>query len=153
MISLLMGPDGLINILTVVEEVDIRKAIAYIRAHFDERIYVTHFDAFWRYFMQTWCKKYEISDWNISEILKKPDSQDFIVNKTNNGLERLNRELNGLFPNPHPNMVEFVQTIRSLSLKKWDQHYRISKKLEKPPVREPVVFPVIPDDFDTFLCL
>jgi hypothetical protein len=33
---------------------------------------------------------------------------DIIVKKTNNGLERLNRELNHLFPNPHPNMVEFV---------------------------------------------
>ena len=150
-ISEFMGPDALINILTVVEEEDIPKAVAYIRAHFDERNYVSHFDAFWRYFMQTWCKKYVVSDWNISEILKKPDAQDIIVNKTNNGLERLNRELNSLFPNPHPNMVEFVQTIRILTLKKWDQHYRVWKKLEKPPVREPVVFPVIPVDFATFV--
>ena len=40
-----MGPDGLINILTVIEEVDVPKAIAYIRANFNERTYVQLFGA------------------------------------------------------------------------------------------------------------
>ena len=150
-ISELMGPDGLINILTVVDEVEVPKAIAYIRAHFNERTYVQQFSAFWRYFEQTWCKKYLISDWNISAILKLPNVDEIVVNKTNNGLERLNRELNHLFPNPHPNMVEFVQTIRSLSQKKWEQHDRIAKKKERAPEREPVVIPVVPENFAAFV--
>jgi len=48
-------------------------------------------------------------------------------------------------------MVDFVTTIKSISLQKWIQHDRISKRKEKAPVREPVVFPTIPDDFATFV--
>ena len=101
---------------------------------------------------QTWFKKYLISDWNISAILKLlPNVDEIEVNKTNNGLERLNRELNHLFPNPHPYMVEFVQTIRSLSQKKWKQHDRIAKKKERAPEREPVVILVLPENFAAFV--
>jgi hypothetical protein len=46
-VSLLMGPEGPIkNILYVVEECDIPKAIAYIRHNFDERNHVQLFNAF-----------------------------------------------------------------------------------------------------------
>ena len=70
MISLLMEPEGLINILPVVEIVDIPKAVAYIRSKFDEGIYRVQFDNFWRYFLNTWCVKYDPTDWNICELLK-----------------------------------------------------------------------------------
>ena len=47
-------------------------------------------------------------------------------------------------------MVEFVTTIRQISQDKWTQHDRISRKKEKAPVREPVVFFAIPADFHAF---
>ena len=75
----------------------------------------------------------------------------FLSFRTNNGLERFNRELNDAFSVGHPNMVDFVSTIKRISLQKWTQHDRISKRKERPPAREPVVFPVVPDDFANFV--
>ena len=80
-ISLLMGPDGLINILPIVEVDDIPKAIAYIRSKFDEGIYVLHFDKFWKYFLNTWCVKYAPSDWNICDLLKDDNVSEIIVGR------------------------------------------------------------------------
>jgi len=40
---------------------------------------------------------YSTDDWNISEILKLKNWQDIIINRTNNGLERSNRQLNESF--------------------------------------------------------
>ena len=54
-------------ILPIVEIVDIPKAIQYIRAHFAEGSYQEHFSKFWRYFENTWCKKYDPKNWNISD--------------------------------------------------------------------------------------
>ena len=51
MVSLLIGPEGLINILPVVEVADIPKAVAYIRAHFDEGIYVCNLISFGSIFL------------------------------------------------------------------------------------------------------
>ena len=74
--------------------------------------------------------------------------------RTNNGLERFNLELNDAFSVGHPSMVEFfVSTIKNISMQKWTHHDRISKRKEKAPVREPVVFSVLPEDFDAFVFL
>jgi hypothetical protein len=78
---------------------------------------------------------------------------NFFMLRTNNGLERFNRELNDAFSVGHPSMVEFVSTIKNISMQKWTHHERISKRKEKAPVREPVVFPVLPEDFDAFVLL
>ena len=75
----------------------------------------------------------------------------FFLSRTNNGLERFNRQLNDAFSVGHPTMVEFVSTIRQMSHEKWTQHDRISRKKERAPVREPVIFPVVPADFDAFV--
>jgi hypothetical protein len=81
MICLLMEPEGLINILPVVEIVDIPKAVAYIRSKFDEGIYRVQFDNFWRYFLNTWCVKYDPTDWNICELLKGDNIGKVIVGR------------------------------------------------------------------------
>ena len=78
----------------------------------------------------------------------------YFMLRTNNGLERFYRELNDAFSVGHPSMVEFVSTIKNnISMQKWTHHDRISKRKEKAPVREPVVFPVLPEDFDAFVFL
>jgi len=58
-INRLMSPDGLINILPMVPTIEIPKAVAYIRFVFDEGEYVTQFDMFWKYFVNTWCLLYK----------------------------------------------------------------------------------------------
>ena len=60
----------------------------------------------------------------------------------------MNQELNGTISLGHPSIVEFVTTIRKIGPNnKWIQHDRISKKKERAPVREPVLFSVIPANF------
>lgn len=58
MITRLMNPVGLINLLPMVPVPEIPKAIAYIRSVFDEGDYVVNFDVFWKYFLSTWCTRY-----------------------------------------------------------------------------------------------
>jgi hypothetical protein len=55
--------------------------VAYIRAHFDEGIYVVHFDKFWKYFLSTWCVKYSPTDWNICDLLKGVHTDEIIVGR------------------------------------------------------------------------
>lgn len=55
-------------------------------------------------------------------------------NRTNNPLERQNRELNSLFPTPHPNLLVFVETIKTDStnnVAKIDQIKRNARKAPK----------------------
>jgi MULE transposase domain len=61
--------------------------------------------AFWAYFEKTWVTKYKPKTWNVHGI------DATIVNRTNNPLERFNRELNKIFPTAHPSIPTFVATI------------------------------------------
>jgi hypothetical protein len=47
--------------------------------------------------------------WNVHGLNER------LVARTNNALERFNRELNGAFPTPHPTLSTFVATIESLA--------------------------------------
>lgn len=66
-------------------------------------------DRFWAYFSRTRVRKYKPELWNVHGL----DNQ--LVARTNNPLERLNRELNAAFPTPHPTMPVFVAVIEQLS--------------------------------------
>ncbi|POM81478.1 Hypothetical protein PHPALM_542 [Phytophthora palmivora] len=60
---------------------------------------------FWAYFHKTWLETYKPHLWNVHGI------QQMIVNRTNNPLERFNRNLNGAFLISHPNILTFVRVI------------------------------------------
>ena len=115
----LMKPGGLIELLTVIpiEEIE-RFGIPFIRATFDETGQVTKFNAFWKYFCNTWLKKYSPHSWNIHAIVNtdRMDAALILINRTNNALERFNRKLGDAFSRAHPNMVQFVQGINAISL-------------------------------------
>ena len=99
-ISRLMGPDGLINILThcPIEEIE-TKGVPYIRHYFDEGDYESSFDSFWKYFLETWMKRFKPAQWNINS---HTNDNDDVINRTNNPLERFNRKLKNEFPVSHP---------------------------------------------------
>jgi len=61
--------------------------------------------AFWAYFRRTWLTLYPPHLWNVRGIQRR------IVNRTNNPLERYNRELNSDFPNHRPSIPFFVGVI------------------------------------------
>ncbi|POM72861.1 Hypothetical protein PHPALM_10362 [Phytophthora palmivora] len=60
---------------------------------------------FWVYFRKTWLETYKPHLWNVYGI------QRMLVNRTNNPLERYNRELNGAFLTARPNIPTFVGVI------------------------------------------
>ncbi|OWZ16667.1 hypothetical protein PHMEG_0009504 [Phytophthora megakarya] len=66
-------------------------------------------DKFWRYYKKTWLTKYKPQDWNVHGI-DKP-----LFSRTNNPLERFNREINAAVSSPHPSLPRFVSAIDSAS--------------------------------------
>ncbi|GMF39124.1 unnamed protein product [Phytophthora lilii] len=60
---------------------------------------------FWSYFQRTWVRQFPVVLWNVHGM-------DFTVgSRTNNPLERFNRELNASIASPHPNLPAFVGVI------------------------------------------
>ena len=70
-----------------------------------------------------------------------------MVNRTNNPLERFNRELNTSFATPHPTMAEFITVIRQKSFEKVDLINNIKNKLVKNKERQAVTIHEIPLDY------
>jgi len=64
---------------------------------------------FWRYFRRTWMTTYPPAFWNVFGINRK------LVSRTNNPLERFNREMNTRFSVPHPSLTRFVTAIEELA--------------------------------------
>jgi hypothetical protein len=85
----------------------------------------TTWDRFWAYFKNTWLGQYAIEDWNIHGLAT--------TQRTNNPLERHNRELNQEFPVAHPTLVQFADTIKQVSVKKATQFENIRLNKEKVP--------------------
>lgn len=67
---------------------------------------------FWRYFSRTWVILYPPMFWNFSGLVGSE------INRTNDPLERFNRELNDAFSSPRPNLPVFVSTIERISLQR-----------------------------------
>jgi hypothetical protein len=147
LVNQLIGKNGLMNLLCMVPPSEIKtKAIPYIRSKIDETGYKQQFKEFWKYFVSTWVDgNYNPTNWNVNAI---QDDPDLIVNRTNNPLERYNRAMNSNFPIDHPNMCQFVTTIRAEATKYVNQLELIKKGKELPPQHMPVTYPPIPDDYE-----
>ncbi|EGZ30683.1 hypothetical protein PHYSODRAFT_426840, partial [Phytophthora sojae] len=66
-------------------------------------------DRFWKYFRRTWINIFPVDVWNVYGM-------DLgVVSRTNNPLERFNRELNAAIAAAHPSIPAFVSTIDTLS--------------------------------------
>lgn len=61
------------------------------------------------YFRRTWINRFTPEVWNEYEII------NIIVTRTNNPLERSNREIYAAFATPHPNMATFITATKALS--------------------------------------
>jgi hypothetical protein len=59
-----------------------------------------------------------------------------LVARTNNPLERFNRELNSTFGIPHPSVVRFVQTIEEISRRYVKLRDDIVRGIAAPPKRD-----------------
>jgi hypothetical protein len=82
-VSSIVGVDGVIELLTVIPENEIMgKGIAYVRSKINETQHSKEYNTFWKYFLNTWLKKYKPQMWNIHTIQQKQleTEQDIIVN-------------------------------------------------------------------------
>jgi len=97
---------GAIDVLTMIPHNEvIVKGIPYVKSLLPE---TELWDRFWKYFEKTWIDRYGIGSWNIYGL-------ENVQGRTNNALERHNRAINDLFPNAHPNLLNFAETIKKQS--------------------------------------
>lgn len=59
-----------------------------------------------------------------------------VVARTNNPLQRFNRELNAAFDTPHPSLIRFVQTIVEISRRYVKLRDDIARSIASPPRRD-----------------
>ena len=150
LISELIGTNGVMNILTAIpiEEI-IPKGIPYCRRGFDESRYQDKFNAFWDYFIRTWMIRYNPRVWNVHSFVSE-NAKFTLVNRTNNLLERFNRQMNEFFPTPHAPMSRFVETIRKIFEEYVSDLGRIQKGTMAKPVHLPVTVYEIPESYTNF---
>jgi hypothetical protein len=128
---------GVLDMLTIVDPVKIRlQGIAWVSAKIKARCgeesigySSTKWDSFWKYLRKTWLVLLPPKLWNVYGIKRD------LVARTNNPLERFNRELNSAFSTPRPSVPKFVQTIEEMSRRSVKLRDDIAKGLAKPPPR------------------
>mmetsp|Transcript_21556 Transcript_21556/g.27912 ORF Transcript_21556/g.27912 Transcript_21556/m.27912 type:complete len:98 (+) Transcript_21556:203-496(+) len=90
--------------------------------------------------------------WNISNIPQSAlNEPEHLINCTNNPLERYNRTLNEAFPTAHPNMMQFVQTIKAESHRILHELELIKHGAMKSPEHMPPTRIVIPEEYCCFV--
>ena len=59
-------------------------------------------------------KRYDPATWNISHLINDPKKRDFLINRTNNPLERFNKKLNDLGLT-HPSVMQLLEALKKVS--------------------------------------
>jgi hypothetical protein len=57
-------------------------------------------------------QQYYPNCWNINSLLVQ-SKKEFLINRTNNPIERYNKRIKNCFSSPHPSMAEFVQVLKN----------------------------------------
>ncbi|ETN03634.1 hypothetical protein PPTG_23761 [Phytophthora nicotianae INRA-310] len=101
---------GKLDVLTVIpaEEV-LDKGLRYVRSIIDETETKTKWTAFWKYFVRTWTKRFDMSLWNVSQMRRNNVS---MTNRTNNPLEKYNRDFAARIGAPHPSILVFIEAAK-----------------------------------------
>ncbi|KAG2953905.1 hypothetical protein PC118_g7077 [Phytophthora cactorum] len=105
---------GVLDVLTVIPQGKLEKqGVAWVKSTIEEKstradiIYSAEkWGEFWRYFYPTWIVRFPSNLWNV-----EPYTND-LISRTNNPLERFNREMNAAFPAPH--LPDFAAGVESL---------------------------------------
>jgi len=139
-ITVAMRP-GALDILTLIPHGEVKtKGIAYVKSLLPE---TDKWNEFWKYFRGTWLTRYDIGDWNVHDVINAQ-------NRTNNALERFNRTLNDLFSSAHPNLLNFVDTIRKQSFETFKTLNLIRLEKERPPQHAIGICKEIPEEYILF---
>jgi hypothetical protein len=111
-ISRAMAP-GRIDRLTTVLRDDVEPIISQIRLEMQESN-STCWDLFYTYLRSTWMNDYNFNTWNISSVMVAGVN---IQNRINNALVCFNEQLNAEFSTAHPNLFNFTESIRDISIR------------------------------------
>lgn len=141
---------GVPDMLTVVDHSLIERCIKWVKREIRQRCDIAgiayskaKWQEFWDYFQRTWLEQYDVSVWNVVTL----DNE--LVARTNNPLERFNRELNDHSPKPRPSMATFMGVIKTLSAEYNQRLAAVPRGRGRRPTRERIQLPVpvdLPDD-------
>ncbi|ETI44943.1 hypothetical protein F443_10387 [Phytophthora nicotianae P1569] len=141
---------GVLDMLTVIEHGLVDLCTKWVKREIRQRCSVAgiqYSKAKWRgfceYFRRTWMEQYDVEVWNVAGL----DNE--LVARTNNPLERFNRELNSRFPSPRPSMATFVGVIKTLSSEYVHRLADVPRGRVRRTTREKIELPVpveIPED-------
>lgn len=110
------------------------------------------FDAFWKYFVKTWTQYYDVTSWNLFHMIGDPSARSQLLQRTNNCLERYNREMNEAYPVAHPNISMFVSVIKQKSNEYLSRIKRVQSGAEMPPAHNTHInIPDIPLSYTNFV--
>jgi hypothetical protein len=145
-VEVTMSP-GYINTLTVVQHKKMRnKGIPCVTKKFYGKIDRTghkpKWDAFWAYFVATWCSDmFAYDSWNISSMVK--DAVE-IVNHSNNPLKAYNRRLADALSTSHPGMIAFLDGLKEQASLYLNELKDIRAGRRYPPNRAELLHPRVP---------
>lgn len=144
---------GVLDMLTVIDKMKIEShglpwVISKIKDRCNDKkvqYSVKKWKLFWQYFKRVWLQLFPPDFWNIKDVHKS------MISRTNNPLERFNRELNAAFPASHPSLPRFVTTIEGISSRYVRLLSDIGAGIAAAPKRNPYEIPEPVELSDTAL--
>ncbi|EGZ27035.1 hypothetical protein PHYSODRAFT_468181 [Phytophthora sojae] len=133
--------------LTVIPEDQIaEKGVRYVRSIVGETGSKTKWNTFWKYFLKTWTQRFDVTTWNVHEMVRCGVD---IVNRTNNPLEKYNRDFASRV-GTHPSLLTFIEGTKQEAARYLQRIDDIKKGLQTAPQHAPPVVPGIPAGYADF---
>ncbi|OWY90379.1 hypothetical protein PHMEG_00041511, partial [Phytophthora megakarya] len=139
-----------LDILTVIDHSLVEQGVKWvtreIRQHCNEagiEYSLAKWQGFWEYLKRAWLGQSDISVWDVAGLNNE------LVARTNNPLERFNREGNNRFPRPRPIMATFVDVLKTISAEYVQRLHDVPHGQARRPQRERIQLPEpveIPED-------
>jgi hypothetical protein len=132
---------GVLDLLTVVRKERLEDAIVYVKSLIPTDKTVRLWAQFWKYFQETWIKKYPFHTWNISVMTSQNVT---LLTRTNNPLESYNRFFGEKFDVNYPDLLHFVEVTKEEAIETHRRYNDVGAGVEEAPERPPVSYPEIP---------
>uniref|UniRef100_K3WNU4 MULE transposase domain-containing protein n=1 Tax=Globisporangium ultimum (strain ATCC 200006 / CBS 805.95 / DAOM BR144) TaxID=431595 RepID=K3WNU4_GLOUD len=99
-------------------------------------------DGFWRFFRKMRMEQYDTSLWNVNAMM---ESSVDIVNRTDNPLEKYNRDFSDKFTSHYPHLLTFVEVAKAEAIRYVSFLEDIKRDQQRPPQHTGVINAVLPE--------
>ena len=152
-VSKFMEKVGLLTIISIDEIAT--KGISYVRSKMAETVEdKAHWESFWLYFRKTWLRKYNPRLWNVSYLITNEDRDRFLINRTNNPLERYNKRIAEQFREEgcrgKPSMDRFISVLKNEASYYLQLIDDIKMRKAVPTFHKEPNLPEIPLDYESY---